>query len=84
MKLYCYYDRVVGSYSRYFTAVNDEDAIRISRVMLAQAPFRDDLDLFLVAKIDDRLGCCLPPVADDYNVVFVCRVSELFTEVAHE
>lgn len=81
MKLYCFYDRVSGSYNRYFVAVNDEDARRIARVTLDSFPFRDDLDLFLVAKIDEDIGCCLPPVGDDYNVVFLCHVSELFSEV---
>lgn len=85
MKLFCFYDRVCGSYGRYFVAVNEQDAMRIARVQLEQFPFRDDLDLFLVAKLDDKFGCCLPAVSDDYNVVFLCRVSELFGEVvAHE
>lgn len=81
MKLYCFYDRISGSYNRYFVAVNEQDAMRIAKVNMEQFPFRDDMDLFLVAKIDDKLGCCLPAVSDDYSVVFICRVSELFGEV---
>lgn len=82
MKLYCFYDRVSGTYNRYFVAVNDDDAKRISRVTLESFPFRDDFDLFLVAKIDDTLGCVRPAVTDDYNVVFLCHLSDLFVEVA--
>lgn len=84
MKLYCYHDRVTNSYNRYFVAVNDEDAIRTSRVVMADFPFRDDMDLFVVAKIHDDLGCVLPPLSDDYNVVFLAHVSDLFSEVLHE
>lgn len=78
MKLYCFYDRVVGNYNRYYVAVNDEDAYRVARVSMESFSFRDDLDLFVVAKIDDKLGCCRPAVSDDYNVVFLCHVSDLF------
>ncbi|WGL31442.1 nonstructural protein [Dipodfec virus UOA04_Rod_1056] len=81
MKLYCFYDRVSGSYNRYFVAVNEDDAKRIARATLESFPFRDDLDLFLVAKIDEHLGCCLPAVSDDYNIVFLCHVSDLFQGV---
>lgn len=78
MKLYCFYDRVSGSYDRYFTAVNHDDAQRFVRVNMEKHPYRDDFDLYYVAKIDDKLGCCLPPVSDDYNVVFLCHVSDLY------
>lgn len=84
MKLYCFYDRVSGAYNRYFVAVNEEDAMRIARATLEQFPFRDDLDLFVVAKLDEKIGCCLPPVSDDYNVVFICHVSELYTPIVSE
>lgn len=80
MELYCYYDRVTGAYSRYFTAVNAEDAIRITRVMLRESPFILDIDLFDVATIDEKTG----EVNGMRGKTFICAVSSIFNSEVSE
>lgn len=77
LSLYAFKDLVVGNFDKYFVAHNMDDAQRISRVSMERFPFREDLDLYLLAKVEPDTGN-VHPVG---SPLFVCHVSDLYREV---
>lgn len=73
--LFGFYDRITGTYTKFFVAVNQEDALRIASASLSSFPFAGDLDMFQFCDVDIFTGA-----VESYEAkrpVFVCRLADL-------
>lgn len=78
VELYSFRDCVTGEYDRFFVARNQQDAMRIARVSMANNPFFSDLDLYFHAAIDQSTGDITPSSAS-----FVCHLVDLLRGVKY-